>query len=168
MATSIYTQVEIDQMLATPKDIELDAWEDRTQDRKRSPNSVAIEVSARDRDDMDFNIAIVRSPRIGSESITLIGKILGRDRRAIARYDIHDAAHKNPPWFDPGFIGPRQPHRHLYNERALKEDREWHACAEPLDLPDDAQRLLGKLLDDLNIRFSDSKTNTQLFGFMNI
>lgn len=168
MATSIYTQDEVELMLATPKTMELDAWEGRTTDRKGSPRSVVLSVEAVDRNDMEFWVEFVKGEWNDSTHVTLKGRIMGRDPRALVRYDLHDGSHDNPSWCGSVFTGSRVPHRHVYSEESLVNDRLWDACAYPLDdLEDNRLKLVGRFIDDMNIRFVDSNTNTQLFDFMN-
>jgi len=155
-------------MLSIAKVVELNAWETRRQGRQGSERARVVSAMSVDRDDVEFAIEIHRTPGVEACSITLKGKIHPRPFQAICRYDVHDTDHQNPRGSMPETVESGAPHRHLYREEHDRKRNKWDVFAEPIRdaSATSAERLLGAFVCDMNIRFQDQRTNTELFGFM--
>jgi hypothetical protein len=128
-------------MLKLPKHVEHDAWQNRHDGR--SGDRPRIKASPNDRTNLtEFTIEIFKCAARGEASFTLLGRPSGYPEHALCRYEIQLVRHTNPKWFEPVFIGPRALHKHVYNERAIREDFPWDKCAEPLALKSHPRRRL--------------------------
>jgi hypothetical protein len=176
MAAPIYTQDQVAAMIAMPKYVEHDAWEKRF-DGRLGNDEERNRIKAQPADEKDlteFVIEICRCIARGEASFTLFGKLLGYTEHPLCRYEIQCSRHTNPKWFSPSMFGSFIPHKHIYNERAVREDYSWDKCAEPLrmSLPRKKRKLtitqwidrIGPhFLKDANIEISDPRA-MPLFG----
>jgi len=160
-------------MISVRKRVAFDAWNKRKLGRA-TKGEFGCEIKAEPEDasiPTAFKIVIRKDERTDTYSLTLEGKLPGRIFEGLLRYNVHDSIHANPEWFPPPIIESGDLHRHVYQERAVREGRDWDACAELLKLPSAGspnqqyERLLGKFMVDANIRVSDSETHTGLYGF---
>jgi hypothetical protein len=85
---------------------------------------------------MSFVINCSSRPLRGLVAYTLIGEMPGRPDHPLCRYDIQASRHRNPQWWPPPVIPPRVIHRHLYNERAVREGQGWDWCADLVLAPE--------------------------------
>jgi hypothetical protein len=172
MAAPIYSQIEADAVLALPKRIEHAAWEKRKTGRPTDyETSVTVAaIPEINGDGIEFCIEIRTNELTEDISVILTMRIGKRPLEGLCRYDIHDSDHDNPRWFTPATIAAGEFHSHLYSERSVQEFDRWDKCASPLDLSPHGspaqlrQRLWGRFLDDMRIKFSDSETFDGLFG----
>jgi hypothetical protein len=89
------------------------------------------------------------------------------------RYDLQHGKHTNPKWFKPRAIKPREPHRHVYNPRAVRQGlpTDWHNCAEPITGNFDGsfvarlRELQTAFLNDMKIDFFDKGAQRALFRY---
>ncbi len=174
MAAPLYSQIEADALIAMPKRIEHAAWEKRKTGRPTDYEESTIVVAIPEVYDekIVFAIEIRKNDLFDALSITLKGRIGKRPPEGLCRYDIHDNAHDNPPWFLPSFVNAGEFHRHVYQERSVQEFDRWDKCAQPLDLSPDGSpqqlhaRLWWRFVGDLKIKFSDTETFGGLFGLI--
>jgi hypothetical protein len=173
MAAPIYSQAQVDRMIRTSKFVEQDAWQNRS-DGRQSTIEQRDRIKAAPKDDTnltEFWIESCRCPGRCEASFTLIGKLLEYPEHPLCRYDFQISKHTNPKWFSPYVIGPRVPHRHVYNEKAIREGWTWDKCAEPIHQKkrtyslEQAINLLAPIfLNDLRIEIYDPDTIGALFG----
>jgi hypothetical protein len=170
MAAPIYSQAEADAMIAMPKRIAFDAWNDRGEGRTTT-GEFSCEIKAGPEDATlqsryEFEIEIRRNSDLPSYSITLCGRMDNRPKQALCRYDVQAFQHDNTPSLcpPPDSIDPGIFHRHTYNESSCQYLDRWDGCAEPLDIPQDGDfhkqlaRLRSQFLIDMSIKFSDANT----------
>jgi hypothetical protein len=179
MAAPIYSQAQADAMIVAPKYISYDAWNEQWANlcaRVRRPASdedrVRIKVESGDGDLTEFCVECCKCPARGEASYTLFGKLLGYVEHPLCRYDLQVCRHTNPRWFPPWVIGSRVLHRHIYNERAIRENCTWDKCAEPLKIPkpkrklsfqQSIDRLTPHFLTDIKLDIYDPKVAGMLF-----
>jgi len=123
-------------MIALPKYVEHDEWEKRFAGRVGNDED-RNRIRARptnEKDLTEFIIEVCRCVARCEASFTLTGKLLGYTEHPLCRYDIQCSRHKNPKWFSPSMFGPFVPHKHVYNERGVRDDYAWDKCAEPLQM----------------------------------
>lgn len=134
MAAPIYLQEQVSAMMATPKHVEHDEWQKRFEGRAGNDEERnRIKVYPNDeKDSTEFVVETCRCIARGEASFTLFGKLIGYTEHPLCRYEIQISPHRNPKWFPPTMFGSLVPHRHIYNERAIREDHSWDRCAEPL------------------------------------
>lgn len=156
-------------MIAVPKFVDYEAWYDR-KDGRPGTDEVRHRIKARPANNKDdyteFVIEACRCVARGEASFTLFGKLIGYPEQAICRYETQLCLHKNPKWFPPPLIQRRAIHRHVYNERAIREDWPWDKCAElvtfdkamprkKLSLQQYIERIGPKFLKDTNTEVHD-------------
>lgn len=167
MSAPGYTQAEIDYLIQVRKTVDWGAWNERQSNREGSPDSAVVEVASDD-PAWQFRMEIMRNPGLDETHLVMKACGRGRERQAIVRYDIQDNAHGNPPWFPSAVVDVGQPHRHIYNERAIRAGLLWDACAEPVDISRPSPEFLfGAFWAFLNVHFTDQQTHTALFDWMN-
>lgn len=162
-------------MMKMPKLVPHDAWQNRFEGRKTTDEMRdRVPCTPLDESDLtEFCIEICHCPARGEASFTLFGKLNGYTDHPLCRYETQIGRHVNPKWIDPYFIGAGILHRHVYNERALREGWPWDKCAEPLKLTKVPKRKLSLqqaidqmtpiFLRDLEIEIHDPDVNV-LFG----
>jgi len=154
-------------MLEMGKFVDWNAWEEKQPGRALIEGSVAIKATS-ESPEFEFMIEVYGERDLGACHVLLKGRITPRPFEGLARYDIQDTVHENPDWSGGALIEPQIPHRHFYNERALRSEDNWGAIAEPLTLKKNSPNvLLGTFLKDLNISFSDSQTHNSMFDWVN-
>lgn len=180
MAATIYTQAQVVGMLAISKHVPFDDWEDQQGKNNRlkgregtDEQRVRIKVFPDDESDLtEFAVETCRCVARGEASYSLFGKLLGYPEHVLCRYDLQTCRHTNPKWFPPFVIGSRVLHRHIYNERAIRDDWPWDKCAEPLDIPktkrklsfqQSIDRLTPHFLADIKLEVYDPDTAGTLF-----
>lgn len=134
MAAAVYSQEQVSAMIAAPKYVQHEAWDKRTEGRAGT-DEVRNRIRAFPKDDQDlteFAIEACRCIARGEASFTLFGKLIGYPEEPLCRYEVQLVRHTNPRWFSPLVVGPRILHKHVYNERAIREGWMWDKCAEPL------------------------------------
>ncbi|MDP9172891.1 MAG: hypothetical protein M3O30_03385 [Planctomycetota bacterium] len=144
VAAPIYSQQQVTAMLKTPKVVEHDAWENRFDGRK-STEEARVRIPVSPEDDADLTVFAIESCKCivrGEVSFTLFGKMLEYPEHALCRYEMQLCRHNNPKWFPPSFISSRALHKHVYNERAIRDDMPWDKCAELLNLKKRPRRKL--------------------------
>jgi hypothetical protein len=137
MAAPIYSQEQVQRMLLVPKIVSHDEWENRFAGRQ-SPDEQRdrIKASPADADDLtEFWIEICRCAVRSEASFTMAAKLLEYPEHALCRYEVQLGSHTNPKWFTPHFVDRRALHKHIYNERAIREGFTWDKCAEPVKQP---------------------------------
>ena len=169
MAAPIYTQKEVDDLLAMPKVVQWDSRGRRGWDTHRERESITIQVIVEGDEDIRFSIEAFRNTELGEFSLILKGQIGARPLEGLCRYDIHDGPHRNhKDFWPPDEIADGKPHVHKYREKAIRQGLTWHSYAEIL--PDDCASvndLTSRFLKDCNIKFQDKEPHQDLFGFMN-
>lgn len=153
-----------------------DAWQNRY-DGRSGTDEVRNRIKARpvDGDDLtDFTIEICRCVARQEASFTLFGKLVGYPDSPLCRYETQLCRHTNPKWFPPSVIPSRMLHRHVYNERAIREDWTWDKCAEPLklksvpkrklSLQQSIDRLAPEFLKDTKIEIHDPDSASLFFN----
>jgi hypothetical protein len=172
MALIIYNQTEVDEMIAMRKYFIENAWRTRTSSRwgEDGGGQILKAVSENPDDGHEFEVWL-ETHNLDTFSFTLRGRKKPRDFENLARYDIQNNEHPNPPWFRPDRVLPRTFHKHVYNHRANFEHGRWDFCATPIlgisqdGSPDTLkQRLQGKFFADMNLHFSEPNTASSLFG----
>lgn len=161
-------------MISMPKRVEHEAWEKRKHGRRTNGERGAVILAFPERAEVkaEFKIEIRRHDATDSFALTLEGRLIGRPFEGLLRYNVHDSIHRNPDWFPPPIVESGTLHRHVYREQAVREGRDWDACAEVLNVDpkgslspnQQIERLIGAFLVDASIRVSDSHTHGQLFG----
>jgi hypothetical protein len=131
VAAPIFNQLEVEQLLEMPKHAAHDAWEDRHNGRNEMQARVPVTPDDKSAF-VQFEVEAYKCPEKNEASFTLIAKSVGRPEQAICRYEIHIGRHKNLRWMSPVFVGSKIPHKHIYNEKAVRDDWPWDQCAEPL------------------------------------
>lgn len=179
MVAPLYFDREIAAMLAMEKRILSGGWKplaspNKKSARKRTNEFESVGIMSAEpligTPGYVFEIDVCHNLRSDSIHISLYAEIAPRRVLPICRYEIHDSLHTNPLWFPPVVIEGGQFHKHVYNERSIREgdQRDWCECASPLDLggqcsPDIAmQRLKNKFIDDLHLNF-DERDDRQTF-----
>lgn len=120
-----------------------------------------------------FEIELVQNFRTDAVGLTLYAAIGLRPMLPICRYDFDDNEHENPDFCAFPSVTSGSFHRHVYNERAVRELDRWDACAEKLELPTSGgpkqllDRLKGRFLQDLHIRFERKDDQQSVFQFGN-
>jgi hypothetical protein len=167
MAAPVYLQQQIVAMIATPKRVDYNAWQNRYEGRaKQTEERSRIEASPIDENDLtEFEIETCRCPAREEASFTLFGKLIGCPQEPLCRYEVQWCRHTNPRWFPPAYIGLRELHKHVYNERAIRENWPWDKCAEllnvkkkpkkQLSLQQCIERLGGIFLDETHTTIDD-------------
>jgi hypothetical protein len=136
VAAPIYSQAQVAAMLKMPKIVDHDAWQGRQDGREsRDENRHRIEAQPEDKSNTTkFTIEICRCVVRAEASFTLLGKMLGYPEHALCRYETQICWHTNPKGYASGDIGPRAPHKHIYNEKMIRDGYPWDRCAEGLKL----------------------------------
>lgn len=173
MAAPLFTQHEIERLIALPKHALRDEWEGRWAVRHGTDTNVRIVAHPDDPDEsMEFHIERQDRPSREEVSVRLSVKMPGRGRVQLCRYDIQVSRHTNrKKWFTPRYVSARAPHKHVYNVRAVKEGTpsDWDVCAIPLDIGGAGsqqqlvERLLRVFIDDIALSFYDSPAQQQMF-----
>ena len=133
MAAPLYSQAQVAKLIAMPKFVPHDEWEKRTDGRPGPEERQRIRAYPVDESDLtEFHIERCKWVARGEASFTLLCKLVGYPEEALCRYEIQLATHRNPKWFPPAYVGKRVPHKHVYNERAMREFGAWDKCATPL------------------------------------
>lgn len=169
----IYTQTDVAQLMAVPKYVKYDAWANRLRSRQTvGEQCKKLQVWPEDENNLTEFWVEARHRPIGrvKTSLTLYAKIPGRNGHAVCRYDVQDQKHTNhPKWFLPRYVGRLVAHRHIFNEKAVREGHSWDACAEPLHLGDVGpvehriERTARVFLSDTNITVHDPDAMGTLF-----
>jgi hypothetical protein len=175
MAAPIYSQEQVSAMIATPKSVKHDAWQERSAGRAGTAE-LRDRIPAHPIDESDLTEFVIETCRCiarGEASFTLFGKLAGYPEQALCRYEVQICRHANPKWFLPSMIGPRVLHKHVYSERAIREDWTWDKCAEPLKqhsrprrkltLQQCIDRLAPIFLQETNVKIHDADS-MGLFG----
>lgn len=179
MGAAIYKQSEIARLIAMPKRIAYAEMESPRISRP-TPGLMAMNVSAKATNASDsearFVIERVENDEDEAISITLLGRIGLRVQKAICRYDVQVNEHKNGQPNRRRICGteriaPRQPHRHIYNARAVEAlgPEDWDACAERINLDGNVpfarlkQMLMKAFLDDINAKVESQDQYDELF-----
>lgn len=168
-------------MIALPKFVSYSAWQDRfdnvgVKDGRESALEWRPRVKAHPQNDLDlteFVIETCRCPSRKEASFTLFGKLAGYPEQPLCRYEIQICRHNNPKWFPPPTVMPWVLHKHVYNERAIREGHPWDKCAEPilkkmprnkLSLQQAMDRLSGIFLTETVVSVESPETNDLFFG----
>jgi hypothetical protein len=169
MAASIYTQRQIDAMIAEPKHVPFDAWDHRWDGRESGDeHRIRVKVFPDNKASLtEYVVECCKCAARGEASFTLFGRLLGYPEHSVCRYERQLCRHNNPRWFPPSVIGSNVLHRHVYNERAVTEDWPWDKCAEPLkivvpkrklSLQQAIDRLTPEFLKDIKLEVHDPQT----------
>lgn len=138
MAAPVYTQSQAQSMIEMQKVVPHDAWENRFEGRPSTTQEIRNRIRVVPEEEANLTEFIVETclcPGRGEAAFTLLGKLLGYTEQPLCRYEVQISRHTNPRWFPPFVIAPRALHRHVYNERAIREDWPWDKCAELLKQP---------------------------------
>jgi hypothetical protein len=182
MAAPLYFQPEIDALLKMKKRIVADAWKPLTPAHKREAGKrqnsfedvATMEAKAFDGSDKyEFQIELCHNLRNDAIAITLFAQIVPRNLTPICRYDVHDSPHNNPKWYSPRKIASGKVHRHIYNERAIRDGdlASWSDCGDSVRLPtggspaSQRDRLKRKFIGDLNLHFDQREDQTLFVEF---
>jgi len=172
MAAALFDEKEIGRFLVMPKRICFDDWQAERIPRAGSQTKSLKCLPRQETEKIAFQMDISVDDRSDSISMTLLVRYPPKARfHAICRYDIQTVGHRNPAWFQPRRIRPREPHRHTYNPRAVRDGfaTDWDKCAEYVDLSaggsprQQMERLKRRLLDDLNISIEDPDAEDLMF-----
>lgn len=175
MAAPVFSKSDVLRLIAMPKHVRYDDWQADWKSREGSVPAVKIKAFPNDEDeDIEFIIERVDRRDRGEVTLNLYVKLPELARaHPLCRYDLQNLRHRNPKWFTPKIIPSRTFHKHVYNERAVRENlpKDWALCAEPIDIkPErDFQRNLSKLLrvflEELHIEMHDRIGQQTLGGW---
>jgi hypothetical protein len=178
MAKLLYSIIEVQEMLATPKWMGPEEWcrgVENVPAVRDAPDERAIKLVAMPDDSASptaFVIECRHNYRNGAFSLTLHGRIKPRGFQALCRYDLQANAHPNQSFCQgPEEVTEGEPHRHVYNEEALHRLGRWDACAELLKIDRNLPRkeLLDQMrhafCDFVHLRIVDRLVRDEFFGF---
>src|SRR5438128_428070 len=118
MAAPIYSQQQVSALIALPKFVKYDEWQNRF-DGRSTPDEERKRLKAHPVDATDSTEFVIETCKCiarGEASFTLFGKLIGYPEHPLCRYEVQISRHSNPKWFPPSMIGPRVLHKHVYNE----------------------------------------------------
>lgn len=148
--------------MSCPKLIDYEDWQGNP--NTRDPNDFAVTGYIEETGD---KLIIEFSRSETTCKMTMKVELNGRRMHPFCRYELQDTVHPNPAWYPTKLIEPGQPHRHVYNIRAVQENLRWDKCAEPLDdQADTCVRLREAFFTDLNLHTCDRQTWQNLLEFM--
>lgn len=161
--------------MSMPKHVKVDDWEGKWSSRDGSDGIVKIVAWPDDPAEKAIQFLIEKTLRPSREeiAISLFVRMSSGERVPLCRYEIQVNRHFNKhKWFLPRVIEAREPHRQVYNPRAVKEGTpsDWDDCAEPLNIGSSgspkqlADRLLMQFVKDVELSFHDRSAQQSMFG----
>ena len=173
-AVDIYTQAEVDMMLALPKFAEYEAqmyWASS----RRQTGLLTADFVAHPEDPttgITYRVEVAKNERIESFNILLQGKIDDHPMEGLCRYNVHNSMHENEcaNCGPPPAILPTEFHVHRYNEACVRKGHVWDSCATLLTVSggdtflEDTRILTETFVRNMMITFRDSVALAWIYG----